>query len=1096
MDDEKNQQGTVPFDFDTEIDKATTPEELGAFDYVVDAALGVPRGVESAVRDTYSLVDDATAWIGQKLTGDEKYDFLPDYTSNFLGESKTTAGKVVEGITEFATLFIPGQGAVTAAAKGTGAAVRAASLVGAGKAVQEIAKVGKFAGLAAGAAADVVMTNEESVTLGNLARDMGFGNVITDFMAIDADDSLVEKKLKGAIEGSILGLGTEGLLKASSPLLKKFTAWRAKSRALAGKLSDEDLTKILDANKFTDEDVTAIKEFQSTLKANEDAALKARAENPDLETVVSVMEDNGHLLHGGDVLSIAKQNFTNVIEVNAKLEQKWLGIMAADKMSRDDFHELLDDVVELTSVTSLQGKSLAALKGQAAVRDAVVTDTSRLTALKKSVADIKKLSDVEIQSYRDTLATLSSPAEVRRYLTDNLSKIPPQTSAKLGEMGLELWKGMLLSNPATHVLNTLGNTFTVLHQPLSRAFSSVFKGDARAIGSAMQELKGLVTNAFEASRFAMKALRRNIAGAQQGGILDSGSKAFVDSQHTQLMRKWSRDYVGAGAIGTAAEYIGKVTSLPFSMLGAMDEGFKQLSSRSRAAGLLYNRGAALGLSGDALQAYIKGNEAKLFRQSGQIMDRNNLFKEGLEEAKVKGIKSTRQAIDYANNYQAKNFDPELAGMKDELVSYTRKVTFQEELTGLTKIAADAAAQHQLVLGWILPFVKTPANVLKYGFNEFLNVKDAARIFRSELVSGDIAIKGEAQARFATSATLIGSVLGFANSGIITGSGPKDPERRNALMATGWQPHSIRFGDKYVSYNRLDPLATPIALVTDIVDAYRSGKLSDEDGDKLINAVLVSTVETIKSKSYLQGLVNFTTLINDTASGRGGANALSRFVGSFVPAIVASGVQLLGTGGDAIIQTRSMFDGIMARTGFDDTLEVKRNLLGEELRRSDTQVVGLGAFVPTVVSKKRNDPVLQAIADSGVDMGAPATKVDGIDLREIRMPDGRSAYSKYLDNMRDVSIDGATLRGAIASLINSSKYKAAPEDPGAPGEESLRATMIRSVVSKYRRAAKAQLYKDSEEFARQAGVRKDVKASIKSGQTTVAEAIQRLVQNNY
>ena len=109
-----------------------------------------------------------------------------------------------------------------------------------------------------------------------------------------------------------------------------------------------------------------------------------------------------------------------------------------------------------------------------------------------------------------------------------------------------------------------------------------------------------------------------------------------------------------------------------------------------------------------------------------------------------------------------------------------------------------------------------------------------------------------------------------------------------------------------------------------------------------------------------------------------------------------------------------------------------------------------------------------------------------------MPDGRSAYSHYLDNIRDTKINGKNLRQSIGALITSKAYLAAPEDPGTNDEESLRAQYISNIISMYRRKAKNELYQQSEQFANKAELKKDIRRQVRSGRRTTVEAIQSLL----
>ena len=59
--------------------------------------------------------------------------------------------------------------------------------------------------------------------------------------------------------------------------------------------------------------------------------------------------------------------------------------------------------------------------------------------------------------------------------------------------------------------------------------------------------------------------------------------------------------------------------------------------------------------------------------------------------------------------------------------------------------------------------------------------------------------------------------GLAASGVVTGGGARDPQQRALDIATGWRPYSIKIGDKYISYQRLDPFSTVLGLAADTVE---------------------------------------------------------------------------------------------------------------------------------------------------------------------------------------------------------------------------------------------------------------------------------------
>jgi hypothetical protein len=118
---------------------------------------------------------------------------------------------------------------------------------------------------------------------------------------------------------------------------------------------------------------------------------------------------------------------------------------------------------------------------------------------------------------------------------------------------------------------------------------------------------------------------------------------------------------------------------------------------------------------------------------------------------------------------------------------------------------------------IAPFVQTPTNIAKYTLERTpLNL---ARVLTK-------AAKGELKgAEFSEqiSRPLVGSAISaavayYVADGLITGSGPKDQNKRNALRATGWQPYSLKIGNKYYAYDRLEPVGSIVGMTADVAEA--------------------------------------------------------------------------------------------------------------------------------------------------------------------------------------------------------------------------------------------------------------------------------------
>ena len=177
-----------------EID-AAAQEESGFFDVAGDILAAPFRGVEGAVQGIYNL--------GDMLT----FDLLPDYDNRLLGESSTTAGGIVEGISQFASgMFVPGVGGLSIASK-LGKLGKARTLLTQGSKSREIAK---FA--VGGAVTDFAYFDGKQGRLSDLIQqNPSLQNPITEFLQSEEDDTQIEGRLKNAIEGIGLGLLADGI---------------------------------------------------------------------------------------------------------------------------------------------------------------------------------------------------------------------------------------------------------------------------------------------------------------------------------------------------------------------------------------------------------------------------------------------------------------------------------------------------------------------------------------------------------------------------------------------------------------------------------------------------------------------------------------------------------------------------------------------------------------------------------------------------------------------------------------------------------------------------------------------------------------------
>lgn len=402
--------------------------------------------------------------------------------------------------------------------------------------------------------------------------------------------------------------------------------------------------------------------------------------------------------------------------------------------------------------------------------------------------------------------------------------------------------------------------------------------------------------------------------------------------------------------------------------------------------------------------------------------------------------------------------------------------FGSRIVGNIGKAFSTAVGHVPELQLIVPFIKTPTNLLAFVTDR--NPIGQGLAWVQAAKAGDKKAVAQAAGRLATGTVLYTTGIGLAANGLITGKGPVDPDIRKQLLASGWQPYAIKVGGVYVSFGRNDPVATFLGIVADTVDISRSTyDPTPEDNGILMGiskAAMMSIANNVTSKSYLRGL---TTAMSAAMGDEAAANKMMRqFAGAVVPNALA---QTEATFTDSTIyETRNAVDAILARLPFTgNSVDKTRNALGEPLQGAESP---WSLLLPVNATKATKDPVNKALSESLISVGGARRTLPGnIDLKKIKLKNGQSAYDRYGELTGQVKIGGKTVRDQLRSVISSPFFKGLPE-MGTDGITSPRTSLIRGQVSDYRRAALEKLIKESPELAQAMAHARDVKANLYRG----------------
>ena len=580
-----------------------------------------------------------------------------------------------------------------------------------------------------------------------------------------------------------------------------------------------------------------------------------------------------------------------------------------------------------------------------------------------------------------------NPAAIIAFLQ---SIIKPSPTKQL----YELWINMLLSSPVTHTTNAISNAFNVAMMPIETVFAAGYSKlggvgykswrDAVMFGEAPSEVVGLFAGIPNAMRVFIKNIKHEFTPSMLSGA----------TELTKL--EMERLPAISGTKGQAAR-------LPGRFLKASDEMFKAL---------VYNMDLHA-------QAY---NQAVKEKKAGNVTDvlarAKGLVEEGLNPPPMDPTSGTVTA------------GQRLAQHARDAALYR---TFNNQLEGAFRTVANLRNQYP-ALGVIFPFVRTPVNIVKYALQRtpFAFAVPAIRMARG---LGGIPInkifgtniQGWDSVEPAEGANILGratigslialSVAEMVANGAITGSIPYDPEERAAFYREGKQPRSIRIGNKWYSYGRLQPVGIMMGIIADAVTFIRDGRVPDEDISKVVSKIALMIGQNIVDNTFLRGAHDvFAAAIDPEQYGE---NLLFQLAGSLVP----TGLAEVSREVDPIVrEINNVFDMWRSRIPTMSKGMPPRVSESGRLIERPKPLFGLSMISPIKVSERTADPVEAELRRLGVFPGKISEKVGkvripGAEYSRLAQRVGTATWAKMRDVTRAPSWKRMTDESKRKMLLN-------------------------------------------------------------------------------
>jgi hypothetical protein len=524
---------------------------------------------------------------------------------------------------------------------------------------------------------------------------------------------------------------------------------------------------------------------------------------------------------------------------------------ASDGNQFDRMLDRLESMVTLVKVTGNKfggGLRSFGLTDAELRRAGVESDTDSLLSvkeMKKRVDKIRNLkrigspeADAEIQALTRAMA---------------LAGGDPTKTVKFGRLVLSLGSeqamnvmyNSIFSGPISQLRNFLGTSYAVVERPTSLLLKGL-TGDEVSYRAAFAGYKAMQESVFEAWNVAATTFKT-------GDSINSKNKFVVEDFETQAILQRMEAVANTPAEQTAVGWVKALYnfnhnpyfSWPTRALTAADDFFKTIVARQH----IKMEATAAALT----DPRFAGN-----------------FDQGVDS--------------YLREF-SKRMDPETGRILDQdLLEIAEKATFQEDpgpmIGYLTKFL------EEMPLGRVLvPFVRTPANLLRYGGTHVpglnLFIKEARDALLNDATTPAAMInKAQYQGRMAIGAMAVAAPAIWAFNDNLTGNGPPPGAEREAWLLS-YQPMSIRVGNKWVSYQGIEPLSSIMSVAGDAVMLAKMG--SADAAERLIGQLGFSIAAAVTEKSFLAGLATIGDMLNPrNMSPQGLESTIYNTLNNFVP----------------------------------------------------------------------------------------------------------------------------------------------------------------------------------------------------------------------
>ena len=688
--------------------------------------------------------------------------------------------------------------------------------------------------------------------------------------------------------------------------------------------------------------------------------------------------------------------------------------------------------------------------------------------------------------------------------TDEQVIVALQNAHKVGkwELAAEFVNNNLLSSPDTHILNIVSSLMQTQYKPVVMLIRA-----ARLNPVKNQRARQLAVEAFDTYihqyvylYHALRAFGKSFVAGRS--VLDSRQMKYDNSMRQGQLQSWieATGELITSPFGKAGEMVqkgvvkplGMITTVPLRTLSAGDEFLKTMMFKARRTSQIHSR---IRSENDAniFSAYFKDADAKAAYKK-RFKEIESFYQKESGEAISTMAMSNKAPIDDINRLAVN--DPLQYAREGSYTqsAYSINPKTGKEEGGFTGGVLELTAKHKWTRALGLHFINTPANLLKWNFEQIPLLRKSLVHVRHALAKNadgsyiNPEAAAEANARMVAGMALWTSAFFAVKAGKITGGGSKDwKENKAREEATGWQPYSYRTADgRYISLNRLDPIMMPFFMMADLMDTvgdflrYNEDLPSEAENTltELSMGVIASLTRNISSKFYARNIIETASfllsddMMKSRAPDRIGTSILARGIYKWFP--LSGGLRYINRV-DAEYQ-KEMFtlsDRLKQLNPFigKDSIMPKRNIFGEKIDRKNGWLFGIGGNVglwssPFAMTNFKHQEVARFFETRDFNYRPPPAvdRKSRIDLRTIRNETtGQTAYDRWRELTGQVKItyDGKKyyLKDLMEKLIMDKNSPLYDVPDGMVAGKDWRQAILLKYVHAAEKLAYAQMYKE-------------------------------------